>query len=501
MKHPKIKAKLNCRALCGALLLISSSAFAQMAKPTKAEMFDNDFFSDVDQKQLEAAIEKIRGQENQKILSPQDQQKCDAAYAKLFSKPDIRWSVFFGYGDQYDHGQHTSDMVERTLFEDNIVRPCKDLAQGIALCGFIPEASRPGEYVRELVTKHQGIVRVHLLLYHSSLTSSTEQNEKLRKAEQLKLSKSVEQAYLQALNTDDIVFYSGTVAVANGGTGIASYTIGDLIYASAATTLSKLPDVAAGSALVSGGVGVAPSYSTTIGGINHSANSLSNNAGALTISGATNLTLASNSGNVTTVGNTLAASSTTINGGGTGGGISLVPGTLGINVSGWTNAGYVKNDTSGNLTGGNLMASGDITTGLGYTPVNKAGDTMTGALVVGGAIVSSSTSVSVASLNFNTGNVQMTSSAATTINLCGLKDGGAYTLVLTGIAAANTVTIAAQPSWSAGACSGTAIQVDLGAGATTFVTAGSTNILSFIYFSGRGSNGTLYGVPSTNYTY
>ena len=52
----------------------------------------------------------------------------------------------------------------------------------------------------------------------------------------------------------------GTLAVANGGTNIASYTIGDLVYASTSTVLSKLADVATGNALISGGVGAAPSY-------------------------------------------------------------------------------------------------------------------------------------------------------------------------------------------------------------------------------------------------
>jgi hypothetical protein len=57
---------------------------------------------------------------------------------------------------------------------------------------------------------------------------------------------------------------SGTTAVARGGTGIASYAVGDLIYASGATTLSKLADVAVGAMLRSGGVGVAPAYSQTL---------------------------------------------------------------------------------------------------------------------------------------------------------------------------------------------------------------------------------------------
>jgi len=46
-----------------------------------------------------------------------------------------------------------------------------------------------------------------------------------------------------------------------GGTGISSYTIGDILYANTANSLSKLSDVATGNALVSGGVGTAPIWS------------------------------------------------------------------------------------------------------------------------------------------------------------------------------------------------------------------------------------------------
>lgn len=53
---------------------------------------------------------------------------------------------------------------------------------------------------------------------------------------------------------------AGTLIAANGGTGFATYTVGDLLYANATTTLSRLADVATGSALISGGVGVAPSW-------------------------------------------------------------------------------------------------------------------------------------------------------------------------------------------------------------------------------------------------
>ena len=57
---------------------------------------------------------------------------------------------------------------------------------------------------------------------------------------------------------------SGTLAVGVGGTGISSYTTGDLLYASASNILSKLPAVGEGSILVSKGVGVAPAWQTTL---------------------------------------------------------------------------------------------------------------------------------------------------------------------------------------------------------------------------------------------
>jgi len=60
--------------------------------------------------------------------------------------------------------------------------------------------------------------------------------------------------------TTGAITVAGTLAVANGGTNITSYAIGDLIYASTTGVLSKLADVATGNALISGGVGVAPSY-------------------------------------------------------------------------------------------------------------------------------------------------------------------------------------------------------------------------------------------------
>ena len=74
-----------------------------------------------------------------------------------------------------------------------------------------------------------------------------------------------------------------TITAAKGGTGQTSYAVGDLLYANTTTTLAKLADVATGNALISGGVGVAPSYGK-IGLTTHVSGTLP------TANGGTNLT-------------------------------------------------------------------------------------------------------------------------------------------------------------------------------------------------------------------
>ncbi len=90
-----------------------------------------------------------------------------------------------------------------------------------------------------------------------------------------------------------------------GGTGQTSFAVGDLLYADTTTTLAKLADVATGNAIISGGIGVAPSYgkigltthvSETLpvanGGTNVSSASITafNNITGYTASGATGTT-------------------------------------------------------------------------------------------------------------------------------------------------------------------------------------------------------------------
>jgi hypothetical protein len=81
---------------------------------------------------------------------------------------------------------------------------------------------------------------------------------------------------------------SATLVATSGGTGQSSYAVGDLLYASTTTALSKLADVATGNALISGGVGVAPSYGK-IGLTTHISGTLAvgnGGTGATTLAGA-----------------------------------------------------------------------------------------------------------------------------------------------------------------------------------------------------------------------
>jgi hypothetical protein len=80
---------------------------------------------------------------------------------------------------------------------------------------------------------------------------------------------------------------AATLGVAQGGTNISSYAVGDIIYASGATTLSKLADVATGNVLISGGVGVAPSYGKVALGTHTTGNYVSSATanGGLTLTG------------------------------------------------------------------------------------------------------------------------------------------------------------------------------------------------------------------------
>ena len=84
---------------------------------------------------------------------------------------------------------------------------------------------------------------------------------------------------------------TGTLPIGNGGTNLTTYATGDLLYASAANTLSKLTAGTVNYVLTSGGAGVAPSWAAASGGVttfNGSTTGLTPNtatSGAITLAG------------------------------------------------------------------------------------------------------------------------------------------------------------------------------------------------------------------------
>lgn len=94
-----------------------------------------------------------------------------------------------------------------------------------------------------------------------------------------------------ALSLSGLTLAVSTVPVGNGGTNLTSYTTGDILYASNASTLAALADVATGNALISGGIATAPSWGK-IGLTTHV-------SGTLAVgNGGTGVTTSTGSGNV-----------------------------------------------------------------------------------------------------------------------------------------------------------------------------------------------------------
>lgn len=62
------------------------------------------------------------------------------------------------------------------------------------------------------------------------------------------------------ITTSGTITAGGLLIPANGGTGLNTYAVGDIIYATSSSALARLADVATGNVLISGGVGVAPSW-------------------------------------------------------------------------------------------------------------------------------------------------------------------------------------------------------------------------------------------------
>lgn len=273
---------------------------------------------------------------------------------------------------------------------------------------------------------------------------------------------------------------ANTIAAAYGGTGQSSYTIGDLLYADSASTLAKLADVATGNALISGGVGTAPSWgkidlTTHVSGIlpvaNGGTGQSSYTNGQLLIGNTTGNTLTKatlTAGSGVTITN--GAGSITISATGTGGTVTSVSGTSPISVATGTTTPVISISQATTSTNG-YLSSTDWNT---FNNKQPAGSYLT--------------AVSVVSANGFAG----TSSGGTTPALT-------LSTTITGLLKGNGTAISAATSGTdyAPATSGTSILYGNGAGGFSNVTIGTGVSFAGGTLSATGTGGTVTSVSGT----
>jgi hypothetical protein len=146
--------------------------------------------------------------------------------------------------------------------------------------------------------------------------------------------------------------WSATAIAANrGGTGLTSYAIGDIIYASGASALSTLASVATGSALISGGAGAAPAWGK-IGLATHVSGTLGSG------NGGTGLTAFTSGGAVyATSTSALTTGTLPVASGGTGTTTSTGTGSVVLSSAPAITGGTITNATSITLTGAQTLAA------------------------------------------------------------------------------------------------------------------------------------------------
>ena len=201
----------------------------------------------------------------------------------------------------------------------------------------------------------------------------------------------------------------GTIIATKGGTGQTSYAVGDLLYADTTTTLAKLPDVATGNALISGGVSTAPSWgkidlTTHVTGVLPVANG-GTNASTASITSFNNITGYTASGTTgTTSTNLVFSTSPSITTPTLVGNATLSTGNLAIGTSGkgitTSSAIPLGLGTNGSTNQATLFSSGGVSIGNTTDPGGASRLSVTGTIqTTSGTFLNAAASVTCTALN------------------------------------------------------------------------------------------------------
>lgn len=236
------------------------------------------------------------------------------------------------------------------------------------------------------------------------------------------------------------------LAATSGGTNQASYAVGDILYASTTTALSKLADIATGNVLISGGVATAPSYGK-VGLTTHISGTLPvANGGTGQTSYIDGELLIGN-----TTGNTLTKTTLTA-----GSGVSITNGAGSISISA-TGLGGTVTSVAQSFTGGIISVGGSPVTTSGTLALTVAGTS-------GGIPY------------FSSGTAWATSAALTQYGI--VYGGGAGAAPVATAAGTTgqvlTATTAGAPTWANPATSGTVTSVGWTGGIVSIATATTT---------------------------